>query len=148
MIFDGMKIAGVNSLEGFICPACFVDFPSSRKLQEHWLKFHSPKGSLSTSSSNDYEEIPGDIPETNGAQVWHFYCAKVPVCWTFQTCCVSCSCRVSQVRSQRVGWSFIHVISQNLDISAVLKRNLASRRFKIALENFTNHLTLEAWEKY
>lgn len=69
MISDGMKIAGVSPLEGFICPACFVDFPSSRKLQEHWLKFHSPKASLSTSSSNDYEEIPGDIPETNGAQV-------------------------------------------------------------------------------
>lgn len=69
MIIDGMKIAGVNSLEGFICPACLVDFPSSTKLQEHWLQFHSPKASLSTSSSNDYEEIPGDVPERNGPQV-------------------------------------------------------------------------------
>lgn len=64
-----MNKTGGNSLEGFICPACLVDFPSATKLQDHWLKFHSPKTSSSALSSNDYEEIPDDIPGRNTAQV-------------------------------------------------------------------------------
>lgn len=66
-----MNIARVTSLEGFICPACLVDFPSAVKLQDHWVKFHSPQISTARSSktSNDYEEIPGDTPTSNNAQV-------------------------------------------------------------------------------
>lgn len=59
-----MNIAGNTALEGFICPACLVDFPSASKLQDHWVKFHSPKVATNSSRSerisNDYEDIPDD----------------------------------------------------------------------------------------
>nr|XP_058962535.1 tensin-1-like isoform X3 [Pocillopora verrucosa] len=57
-----MNKAVNTALEGFICPACLVDFPSASKLQDHWLKFHSPKVTASGTDrvSDDYESIPDD----------------------------------------------------------------------------------------
>ena len=74
-----MNIAGVTSLEGFICPACLVDFPSAAKLQDHWMKFHSPKPSTvrGSNTSNDYEEIPDDTPSSYSSQVCDFWCFQM-----------------------------------------------------------------------
>ena len=33
-----------DSVEGFICPHCLVNFASSAKLQHHFLEFHSESG--------------------------------------------------------------------------------------------------------
>ena len=59
-----MNKAATTALEGFICPACLVDFPSPSKLQGHWVKFHSPNVSTSTAErvSNDYEDLHQIIP--------------------------------------------------------------------------------------
>ena len=67
-----MNIAGVTSLEGFICPACLVDFPSAGKLQDHWMKFHSPSSARGSKTSNDYEEIPDDTPASYSSKVCDF----------------------------------------------------------------------------
>lgn len=66
-----MNKAATTALEGFICPACLVDFPSPSKLQGHWVKFHSPNVSTSTTErdSNDYEDIPDDSPPNHTPQV-------------------------------------------------------------------------------
>ncbi|XP_078345680.1 tensin-3-like isoform X2 [Oculina patagonica] len=66
-----MNKAGTTALEGFICPACLVDFPSPSKLQGHWTKFHSPNVSTRSNQrvSNDYEDIPDDTPSDHTPQV-------------------------------------------------------------------------------
>ncbi|KAJ7389211.1 Tensin-3 [Desmophyllum pertusum] len=66
-----MNTACTTALEGFICPACLVDFPSASKLQGHWLKFHSPSSAKKPSErvSNDYEDIPDDYPANSTTQV-------------------------------------------------------------------------------
>ena len=33
-----------DTVEGFICPHCLVNFASSAKLQHHFLEFHSESG--------------------------------------------------------------------------------------------------------
>ena len=40
-----------DSVEGFICPYCLVNFASSTKLQHHFLEFHSE-----SSEQEDEEE--------------------------------------------------------------------------------------------
>ena len=70
-----MNKAGTTALEGFICPACLVDFPSPSKLQGHWLKFHSPNVATTSSNervSNDYEDIPDDSPSDYNSKVCVF----------------------------------------------------------------------------
>ncbi|XP_073230712.1 tensin-3-like isoform X7 [Porites lutea] len=66
-----MNIAAATSLEGFICPACLVDFPGAVKLQDHWLNFHAPNTSSvrGSKTSNDYEEILDDTPSNSTSQV-------------------------------------------------------------------------------
>ena len=68
---NGMNKAVNTALEGFICPACLVDFPSASKLQDHWLKFHSPKVTASGTDrvSDDYESIPDDSSPDFAPQV-------------------------------------------------------------------------------
>ena len=73
-VLNGMSKAASTTLEGFICPACLVDFPSPSKLQGHWLKFHSPNVRTNTAErvSNDYEDIPDDSPSNHTPQVCAF----------------------------------------------------------------------------
>ncbi|XP_032218321.2 tensin isoform X2 [Nematostella vectensis] len=51
-----------DRLEGFICPACLVDFPSAAKVQDHWSSFHSSKEGQSSEDGRDNDEVPGIGP--------------------------------------------------------------------------------------
>ena len=98
-----MNIARVTSLEGFICPACLVDFPGATKLQDHWMKFHSPKTATvrSSKSSNDYEEIPDDIPRSHATQVCEFWCFEISDSQTVEISCIHRSNSLFEAPSQR-----------------------------------------------
>ena len=113
-----MNIARATSLEGFICPACLVDFPGATKLQDHWMKFHSPKTATvrSSKSSNDYEEIPDDIPRSHATQVCDFWCFEISDSRTVE---ISCIHRSYYTRCLKLhsGSTMFKII----DISAVVK---------------------------
>lgn len=79
-----MNIAAVTSLEGFICPACLVDFPGAVKLQDHWLNFHSPNTVRGSKTSNDYEEIPDDTPSNSTSKVCVFHYLIFFDCLSFE----------------------------------------------------------------